>query len=76
MADRADQYPLVLPAEQLAELNELLESTYSTPRVTARALELGATPPDSRDGWTVAHAYGPNGEDLGLVWSEPSFPDE
>lgn len=76
MATRADEYPLVLPTDQLEELTTLLEETFSTPTVTKRAFELGATPPDGRDGWSIAYAYGPGGEDLGLVWSEPSYPQD
>ncbi|MGH8792387.1 MAG: hypothetical protein ACRDXX_07060 [Stackebrandtia sp.] len=76
MATRADEYPLEASDEVRAELTRLLEETYSTPTVTKRAFELGVAPPDDRDGWTLAYAYGPNGEDLGLVWSEPSFPED
>lgn len=76
MAARADEFPLRVADEVRAELTQLLEETFSTPTVTKRAFELGATPPDDREGWTIAYAYGPDGEDIGLVWSEPSFPTD
>lgn len=38
---------------------------------------VGLAPPDGRAGWKIAYAWGPNGEDLGLVWSAPlDEPDE
>ena len=77
MTTMSDIDTLVTTDTQLHdELKQIWEEMGSSPGFTEYALRRGFTPPDDREGWSIAYAYGPNGEDLGLVWSEPSYPQE
>jgi hypothetical protein len=58
-------------SETLARLvAEFEDGTVSD--LEAFAAELGVTPPDDRDGWSLVYQWGPNGEDLGLHWYQPA----
>lgn len=37
----------------------------------AFAAGLGVHPPDEREGWSIVYRWGPNGEDVGLMWVHP-----
>jgi len=72
----AADHPVDVDDTLRAQLIELYHETYDVDAIEERARDAGAAPPDDRDGWSIAYAYGPHGEDLGLVWSEPSYPED
>jgi hypothetical protein len=67
----SDDIPVTAPAEVMAQLVHEFEHGSATD-FEAYAAELGVTPPDDRDGWTVVYQWGPNGEDQGLHWYQPA----
>jgi hypothetical protein len=76
MSTEAEEFQLRISKELRAELTRIYHDSYDTDLIEQRLTEEGIMPPDDRDGWSVAYAYGPNGEDIGLVWSEPSYPED
>lgn len=74
VSSEAAEHPLNVPEDLLEELTAIYHSTFDTDVIEERLREVGYRPPDEREGWSIAYAYGRDGEDIGLVWSEPSFP--
>lgn len=62
--------------EALHEELKALYETMGTRALTEHVRGLGIAAPDEREGWAVVREWGPDGEDIGLVWAEPADPDE
>lgn len=62
--------PVAAPSEVMARLVAEFENG-SEPDLEAFAARLGVQPPDSREGWSIVYRWGPDGEDLGLIWVHP-----
>lgn len=59
-----------------AEQLRLASEEMSTPALTTHVKSLGFEPPTADPGWSAAYAFGPDGEDIGVVWAPPSYPDD
>lgn len=75
--DDTAQFLVTHDPELAADLAHKFEHEMDTPTLTEYVTaELGMSAPDDRPGWSIGYAYGPDGEDIGVVWSPPSYPEE
>ncbi|GIG69733.1 hypothetical protein [Phytomonospora endophytica] len=70
-----DGTPVTTDEALHAELKALSE-TMGTRELTEHVKTLGLLPPDERPGWATVREFGPDGEDIGLVWAEPDDEDD
>ena len=65
--------PVTAPTDVIEQLTAAVEDgTPGRIGLESYAANLGVTPPDDRDGWSIVYHWGPNGEDEGLHWYQPA----
>lgn len=68
--------PVTHDAAEHERLKERWRITGDYQTFTTWARAQGHRPPDDRDGWKITYVWGPDGEDIGLVWSAPKTSDD